>query len=145
MPEMCKINFKLEKDEDGFPPVAVETLWADPSSTGYTIDSIPFFTKDVANGDIVSVKKDGDGSLWFDKRISSSGHSLIRLIFFDHSFRDEISFHLKKTGCSTEYISDYEMMSVDIPENVDYQDVLNYIGIKAGVGVIDYEEAIIRQ
>ncbi len=37
-----KINFKLQPDPDGYPPVAVKSLWANPVGGDFQIDSILF-------------------------------------------------------------------------------------------------------
>ena len=36
-----KITFALEQDEGGYPPYAVETLWAIQRADGYEVDNIP--------------------------------------------------------------------------------------------------------
>jgi len=145
MSEMHKVNFRIEKDEDGFPPVSIETLWAEYSDHGYMIDSIPFFTKDATNGDVISTTTDADGDLWFNSRIISSTNSLVRLVLFDGSIANEVSLELRKMGCSTEFISDYEMMAVNVPKTTPYQDVIRFIDEKGRQGLLDYEEALIRQ
>lgn len=145
MHDMLKINFRLEKDEDGYPPASVETLWAEVSDQGYKIDSIPFFTKDATNGDTVSATADADGRLWFQSRVSSSTNSLVRIIFFDENGASQISKHLREMGCATEFIPDYKMMAVDVPESTSYLDVIRFIEQKSEQGILDYEEPIIRQ
>src|SRR5437763_1464201 len=132
----AKINFKLEKDEDGFPPVETESLWANRSPQGYIIDNIPFFTKDAINGDLVSVQTHKDGSLWFDKCVHKSGNSLIRLIFFDEISFEEVMDKIKEMGCGTEFLTAYRMMSIDIPSSVNYSDVLDYIKMKEKDGIM---------
>ncbi len=41
-PEHVKVLFRLEKDEDGYPPEEVESLWGILRSEGIELDNIPF-------------------------------------------------------------------------------------------------------
>ncbi len=44
VPSRVKIVFELQQDEDGYPPVTRESLWATPTDGGlYRLDNIPFF------------------------------------------------------------------------------------------------------
>jgi Domain of unknown function (DUF4265) len=55
--ESVKILFKLEQDEDGYPPVTVEGLWATRlADDTVEVDSIPFFVRDTSLGDVVRVE-----------------------------------------------------------------------------------------
>ena len=50
-----KICFPLEPDEDGWPPVTAETLWAVELGGGlFRLDNIPFYARGVSDGDTVS-------------------------------------------------------------------------------------------
>lgn len=51
--EMVKVVFKLEKDEDDYPPADYESVWALPVGEGlFQIDNIPFFATEIALGDV---------------------------------------------------------------------------------------------
>ena len=41
-PGQAKLLFRLEKDEDGYPPEDVESLWGLLRSDGIELDNIPF-------------------------------------------------------------------------------------------------------
>jgi hypothetical protein len=45
---MVKIAFKLEQDEDGYPPAEVETVWAQEDNGYYIIANVPFFAMGVS-------------------------------------------------------------------------------------------------
>ena len=48
-PSQVKILFQLTQDEDGYPPIQVEGVWAlsaPDGADGYLIDNVPFFTRD---------------------------------------------------------------------------------------------------
>src|SRR4051794_39990545 len=81
MDEHGKVFFSLEQDEDGYPPVTVESVWAIKHEDGYELDNIPFYARSVACGDLVAVRRDEDGGLWFTNLIKPSGHSTIRILF----------------------------------------------------------------
>ncbi|WP_296004336.1 DUF4265 domain-containing protein [uncultured Veillonella sp.] len=52
---MKKLFLNLEVI-DGYPPVSMESIWAEETEEGYLkINNIPFYSKEVSFGDIVSV------------------------------------------------------------------------------------------
>ena len=52
---MKKLFLNLEVI-DGYPPVSMESIWAEETEEGYLkINNIPFYSKEVSLGDIVSV------------------------------------------------------------------------------------------
>lgn len=50
----------MEQGEDGYPPVAVEFLWAKPGAQldEYVIDIVPFFIRIATVGDTVRVREE---------------------------------------------------------------------------------------
>ena len=99
-----KILFRLTKDEDGYPPIEWETLWAVREGDNlYRIDNIPFYVKGISANDIVTVRKT-DGELHFDKLIKQQGHSTVRLLVIDMSDGDEgrIIDKVRSLGCEVE-------------------------------------------
>ena len=56
--------------------LAKEFLWAAKIGQDWRVDNIPFFAKNIAFNDIVSVEV-ADGELYFDKIVSESGNSTI--------------------------------------------------------------------
>ena len=52
---MKKLFFNLEVI-DGYPPVSMESVWAEVTEEGhFKINNIPFYSKEISFGDIVSV------------------------------------------------------------------------------------------
>jgi hypothetical protein len=141
-----KIHFHLTQDEDGYPPVAVESLWAEPGSkpSEFVIDNVPFFVRDATIGDTVLVRKE-DGGHWFERLLSRSQNSLIRVVFFDRSIINAISQKLVAMGCFIEYSREHNLMAVSIPGIVPLGGVQAYLQSEAGTGRIDFEEPILRQ
>ena len=145
MADRTKLHFRLDQDEDGYPPVAVESVWsqAAPRPGEYIVDNIPFFTRDATIGDTVRVRDD-DGNLWFDGLVGRAANSLIRVVFFDRSAMDGVFRQLESMGCSLEYNGTHRLLAVSIPSGVDLEGVQGYLRAEAEGGKLDYEEAILR-
>lgn len=146
MTSPVKVHFHLEQDEDGYPPVAVESLWAEPSAKPdeYVIDNVPFFVRDATIGDTVRVREK-DGHRWFDGLVSRSQNSLLRVVFFDRECVETVSERLVAMGCSTEYLREHNLMAVSIPISVNLTNVQAYLQAETDAGRTDFEEPIHRQ
>lgn len=140
------MHFRLDQDEDGYPPVAVESVWAKKTVTPheYVLDNVPFFARDATVGDVV-IARDEDGHLWFEKIVVRSGNSLLRVVFFDRSCVDEIRKHLESLGCSTEYDKAHNLVAVSVPPSVALTAIQDYLRAESDAERIDYEEAILGQ
>jgi hypothetical protein len=80
-PDLVHVIVPL-KIEDGWPPVESERLWAEPLGDDlYRIDNVPWFARNLAEGDVVRASAP-DGSSWpvVTDRISWSGNCTIRII-----------------------------------------------------------------
>lgn len=81
LPSPTKIRFRLERDEDGWPPAESEGVWAVAlGGDAYRIDNIPWFVRDVAADDVFQAEPDADGVMWARQRLSASGNCTIRVI-----------------------------------------------------------------
>jgi hypothetical protein len=59
---MVKIGFKLQRDQDDYPPADWEWLWAKRVNVNtYKLDNVPFFAKGVGLGDIIAAKTTQEG------------------------------------------------------------------------------------
>lgn len=145
MSDSVKVHFELEQDQDGYPPVAVESVWAQPGANHgeYVIDNLPFFARDATIGDTVVVR-DENGRYWFERVVHPSQSSLVRVVFFDRSCVERISERLTMLGCSVEYLQDYNLLAVSVPGKIKLADVQEYLRAEVSRGSIDYEEPIIR-
>jgi hypothetical protein len=80
-PELVHVIVPLEI-EDGWPPVKSERLWAEPLGDDlYRIDNVPWFARNLAEGDVVRAFAP-DARSWpvVTDRISWSGNCTIRII-----------------------------------------------------------------
>ena len=145
MTEMRKLSFSVERDEGGYPPVDVESIWVKPVTDHlYEVDSIPFFTREATVGDVILAREDASGNLWFQELDQRSTHSLIRVVFFDHDCEDNVIEKLRALGCSTERMQQFNLVAVDVPGNVALEQVQEFLHEQSSDGRIDYEEALLR-
>ncbi len=78
-----KVVFELPRDDDGWPPVACEGLWAVPVTADTVwLHNSPWFVRGVANDDLIRVRRAEDRQLWADERLEWSGYCTIRIIPF---------------------------------------------------------------
>lgn len=145
MAAAVKLFFKLQPDEDGWPPATVESVWAHPVEAigEYVIDNIPFFTVDATIDDRVSARRDKEGMLWFEHVVHRSQNSLIRVIFNDQKQFDIVKNRLQEYGCSMEYFGAYALLTVNIPPSTNLAAVRRYIQIEHLAEHLDYEEPIL--
>jgi hypothetical protein len=140
-----KILFRLPQDADGYPPVAVESVWATNAQPGiYLLDNIPFFTREATLGDAV-LASDEKGDLWFTRIQVESTNSLVRVVLFDVARLDELRQQLTQLGCSTEWDEPHNLVAVNVPDSADLSAIQNYLQTNSERGWFDYEEPILRQ
>lgn len=115
-----KINFLL-KQKDGFPPISVESLNAEEISEGrYRIENTPFFTLDVAFGDIVLCQVDEDGRYVFSSNEVHSGFDAISIILLDETQDTFLMDLLRGMNCVVEYgeFGAIRMLAVGMPPDM---------------------------
>jgi Domain of unknown function (DUF4265) len=141
-----RVQFRLQTDEDDYPPASVESIWATPvaESDEFVIDGIPFFVRDATVGDRIRASIDSDGIAWYDSVVGRAGHSLLRVVFFDLSAGDAVASTLRQFGCSFEWLRQRNLLAVDVPPETSLDEVQRYLASTAERGVIDYEEALLR-
>ncbi|MBK6840597.1 MAG: DUF4265 domain-containing protein [Bacteroidetes bacterium] len=103
----------LVYDDEG--TYKIESVWATKVGENYKIVNIPFFAKNLALGDIVSVEKD-NGDLYFDTLIEPSGNSVVRLMIFDENNVESVGADLVKLGCGWEGSHIKNLITVNIPK-----------------------------
>lgn len=139
-----KILFALEQDEDGYPPVSVESLWATKTPDNfYELDNIPFYAQGVSYKDVVKAEPDAEGALYFEKVIRRSGHSTVRVIVFDLKECDGLQKDIEALGCSWEGSHEPSLFAVDIPPGVDVSSVIKFLQDGLDQDRWDYEEACV--
>ncbi|MBL8920846.1 MAG: DUF4265 domain-containing protein [Myxococcaceae bacterium] len=140
-----KVHFRIAQDSGGYPPVGVESVWADLAADGgYVLDNVPFFARQATFGDRVSASA-GEGGLWFERVLKKSGNSLIRIVFFEKWRVQQVRDALKSLGCDTEWSERHSLVAVNVPSAVPLASVQEYLRERSTRGWLDYEEPILRQ
>ncbi|MDO4640114.1 MAG: DUF4265 domain-containing protein [Neisseria sp.] len=143
---MKKIFFRLEVVGD-YPPVSMESIWAEPTKEGFfKIDNIPFYSKEVSLGDIVSAEKQEENYFLYRKTIVHSNNSTIRIIFFndDQELKDQVLARLTELGCSFEAF-DEKFYAINVPITVDIELIYNFLDSLLENEELDYETGYLSQ
>jgi hypothetical protein len=139
-----KVLFPLEQDEDGYPPFAVEGLWAERQQNGlFVIDNIPFFARDIAPGDSVFVSVKGD-EVWFDHLQAAAGTSVFRIRVKNESDLARVREELLDLGLPSEVDRQLLLLAVEVPRGADIRPFLSYLVTNQELGLLDFEEAALR-
>jgi hypothetical protein len=141
-----KIFFRLSPDEEGWPPVSVESVWATPTDVGneYVIANIPFFALEANEDDRVRVCEE-DGVMWMDSLVQSGGASLLRVVFYDATIREQLVAELKQLKSASEYLEQYNILSISVPSYASLGSVQRLLSRYAALDLLDYEEALLRE
>ena len=141
---LVKVHFRLEQDEDGYPPHEWESLWArELGADLYELDNIPFFAQLVGLGDHVRATH-RDGVLVFDEVVATGGHSTVRVIAFNEEAVPDLREQLEELGCGSEMSHVPTLFAMDVPPDVDYAGVRRFLDDLAGQGQLEYEESALQ-
>ena len=143
---MKKLFFNLEVI-DGYPPVSMESIWAEVTEEGYLkINNIPFYSKEISFGDIVSGIQKEENYLLYDKTIIHSKNSTLRIIFFNENqkYKDKILTKLKYLGCEFEAFN-VNFYAINIPIQVDIEEIYIFLDEFVETGDLDYDTGYLAQ
>jgi hypothetical protein len=137
---MTKIGYRLQRDEDGFPPISLELLNAEEISTGkFRICNAPYFAENVSYHDIVRARvTDVSGQLEFVELIEPSEFTSISIILLNELMDRFLMDLLRGLDCVVEYgeFGVYRVLAVAIPPSTDYA------SLKAQLADLEKEEQI---
>jgi hypothetical protein len=137
-----KIVVLLEQEEEDYPPVDYEELWTTPLGEGlYRIESIPFFARGIARGDIVSAVEEEE-ALVFQEVAEQAGHSTIRLVVYNAGAVPAITERFERMGCLSE-TTFTKLVALDVPPDLPMEDLRERLDLGFTQGQWDYEEACI--
>lgn len=109
------MSVKLVQDAEGYPPIGVERVWIEELSVGTgRVDSIPFFSRGIALGDVVEFVVE-DGERWYRSTIKRSGKSLFRAVYYPSADLAALRRSLKGLGCETELDEAHSLVSINVP------------------------------
>lgn len=119
-----KVHFRMDMDEDGWPPASVESLWAVDLGDGtMRLDNTPWFVRGVASDDIIRVEIDDEGVRWAGETVRASENCTIRLIVLKDGgsadARQSVLEIFHKLGTTGEGIERYRMVALDVPPEAD--------------------------
>jgi hypothetical protein len=139
-----KILVRLEQDEDGYPPFAVEGLWAIRQPSGdLVLDNIPFFARDLAPGDTVAVDIKGSEN-WLKEVICSGGTSVFRIRASTEVDLGKIREELLDLGLPSEVDLKLLLLAAEVPVGADIRPLLSYLVENQESARFDFEEAALR-
>jgi hypothetical protein len=116
-------------------------MWALEHDERYEIDNIPFYVTSLAMGDLVAVRRDENGLLWFTEVTQSGGHTTIQILFADAQDVASFRAQLDQMGCSSEQSDISELIAVDIPPAVKYEKIKSMLDEGEREGRFEYQEA----
>ena len=119
----------------------IESFWAIPlGDNKYKIDNILFYADNYSWGDIVSVE-DRNGELYVNGLIEESGHSTIRIIFYNIEDVQKTRLLFENMGCDSEGSNIPELIAFDIPASINYTEIKKILDEGVKLNKWGYEEA----
>jgi hypothetical protein len=123
--EIVKVAYRLDPNEDGYPPISVELLNAMRVSPGvFRIENAPFFSPNVSYRDIVSACASvAEGQFDFVELLQASDFTSISIILLDPKMDEFLMDLLRGLHCVLEYgeFGVYRVLAVAVPPATDYR------------------------
>jgi hypothetical protein len=142
-----KIQFQLEPDEDGYPPIGIELLNASPVADGlFRLKNAPFFVSEVSYGDVVRAIPSGvDRQYCFSSLVSESGFTSISIILLDAAMDNFLMDLFRGHRCVVEYgeFGKLRMLAVAIPSIEDYSKLRPQLVALEAQGQLSFAELAI--
>lgn len=107
------------------------------------IDNVPFFVEEIAIGDEVKCSNSpGKKNYQFEEVIYEGTHKSVSILFINDLYKEQIYQFLKSKGCYCEYgeFGEFNMLAVDISDDVIYEEIEQYLIEKETEGIISYAE-----
>ena len=120
---MRKLTFRLDVDEDGWPPVAAESVWCEQEGDYFRVRNTPFFVKSIAYGDLIQVNAVDDAEVVLCRVVQESGNSTVWLYFQGDTAPQQVLAELNGIGCGYEGGAVPGYFAVNVPKNVSMNKV----------------------
>jgi hypothetical protein len=137
-----KVAFVQEINKGEF---ETETIWCERDGENFIVDNIPFIAKRISLHDTIKAEYDDDDEMYyFDDFVKTSGNSTIRIFFSDDKEVESTREWLKNHNCESEVLPARSIVAVNIPKQVQYPIIRNFLedGEKNGIWV--YEESCLE-
>lgn len=135
-----KIIFPVQLDEDGYPGVSSEGIWARKLNDGsYEVDSIPFYVNDLSVGDIIAAA-DAEGRLMFANIIHKSTNNTLRVFLLDSlpEYTSQLKTKLRNLGAEIESF-DERYFSVNLPQGISLSKIEELLSSEVSSKKLEYE------
>lgn len=118
------LRFRLEIDEDGWPPVGVEGLPTIKRADGtFEICAAPFFLKGISVGDRILADLDVEGYVENWRHAARSSRSVIWLQKGRAGDIRDQAKTFEDLGCRVEMLEQFNLFAVDVPETVPTKEI----------------------
>jgi hypothetical protein len=142
--QAVKVAYRLERNEDGFPPISVELLNAERVSADvFRIKNAPFFAPNVSFGDLVhATPSDVAGQFEFDGLVEASSYTSISIILLDTSMDTFLMDLLRGMNCVLEYgeFGLYRVLAVAVPPASNYASLRSTLTDLEGRELVSFAE-----
>jgi hypothetical protein len=144
MHEFKKIIFRLRTDADGYPPVSHESVWGKNNGKDvYILDNLPYYIYGVSKGDTL-LAKSIDSELCAIAVVLQGGHSLLRVFVEQPELKAKILQDLRGFGAICSPTSGLSLFPVDIPPQVNFKEIDQYLSECSDGEHIAYEDACLQ-
>ncbi|MFE6888224.1 DUF4265 domain-containing protein [Streptomyces sp. NPDC057694] len=122
------VHFRMDADEDGWPPASEESLWAVDLGEGTVrLENTPWFVRGVVGDDIIRVAIDEDGARWAGETVRASQNCTIRLILLKDggstAARQSVLDVFHRFGTTGGGIEQFGMVALDVPPDADLRQI----------------------
>lgn len=142
-----RVFFDLPKDEDGYPYVGAESMWARPYMEPdlFVLHNIPFFVRGVAEGNTIRVAADDTGKLWATEQVAWSGNCTIRVFPLPAltGGLQAVVDAFAPLDVGAEGSGQFGVVALNVPQAADLREVRRLLHQGSDEGWWDYEEACV--
>ncbi|SHM45047.1 protein of unknown function [Chryseobacterium carnipullorum] len=143
MENRTKVFFVQETAEKEY---QTESLWCKSDGDNFIVDNIPFIAERISLGDTIEVEYDEDDKqYYFEDFVESSGNTTVRIfVYKDYENKiEETRQWFKENGCDSEVFLDRNIIAVNVPANISYRPIKQYLDEGEG-NVWSYEESCLE-
>ncbi len=92
----------------------------------YRLLHVPAFAPNIAYGDIVKVDFE-DGEFHFEELVEESGYSVIHIVIFDPSVKEEVISVLRDFNCGVNLNVADDYLVISVPPESEYKNISNFL------------------
>lgn len=115
--QTISLNFALQV-EDGWPPVATESLPFEVCDLSYKLLAAPLFIKELSVGDRIQVTNEVQGLVYEWHHVAKSENSTVWFLRIGKVEIEPLLLPIQKIGCNTTWSSQLGAGAIEVPESV---------------------------